>query len=269
MRSTPRRPPLAGLALLALVAGLLAATSETAGETSPGGGVSPVVAPAQLVVAPGAERSLRAPVSGTIDTFLVAAGRPAARDTELVSYDLRELEAELERAQRRYAELAGRRRSEGGGGGAVSSSSGANRGAASSGSAIPRSPEHDAMAEVLDVQERIARSRLLAPEDGWVLRPLVSTGLKIKRKAPLIVFVPADRVRLEAEVPSDFAFAFPPGTAVAVTREEGGAEVVQGIVAPGKPTPAPGGAVRIEIQLAAFPPFALGEPLRVALRPAP
>jgi len=265
MRSTHRRPPLAALALLA---GLLTATAAAAGEAPPGG-ASPVVAPARLIAAPGAERSLRAPVSGTIDAFSVAAGHPAARDTALVTYDTRALEAELERAQRRYAELAGKRRSEGGGGGAVSSSSGANRGAASSGSAIPRSPEHDAMAEVLDVQERIARSRLLAPEDGWVLRPIVSTGGKIKRKAPLIVFVPADQVRLEAEVPSDLAGAFPPGSAVTVTREEGGGEIAQGIVAPRGPAPATGGRVRFTIELAELPPFALGEALRVALRPAP
>lgn len=264
MRSAHRRPPAASLAF---VAGLLAATGAWAGEALPGG-ISPVVAPAQLIAEPGAERSLRAPVSGTIDSFPVAAGRPAARDSELVTYDTRELEAELERAQRRYAELTARRRSDGGSSGG-SSSTGANRGAASGPSAIPRSPEHDAMAEVLDVQERIARSRLLAPEDGWVLRPSVSTGGKIKRKAPLIVFVPADQVRLEAEVPAELAGAFPPGAAVTVTREEGGTEVAQGIVAPRGPAPAAGGRVRFTIELAALPPFALGEPLRVALRPAP
>ncbi len=264
MRSAHRRPPLAGLALLA---GLLAATGESSGEMPPAG-VSPVVAAAQLVAAPGAERALRAPVSGTIDSFLITAGRPASRDSELVTYDLRELQAELERAQRSYRELAARRRSDGGTSGG-SSSTGANRGAASAPSAIPRSPEHDAMAEVLDVQERIARSRLVAPEDGWVLRPLVSTGIKIKRKAPLLAFVPADRVRLEAEVPSDLAAVFPPGAAVTVSREEGGGETAQGIVAPGQPTPAPGGTVRFAIRLAALPPFALGEPLRVALGPAP
>jgi len=265
MRSTQRHPLLAGLAL---GAGLLAAAGSSPGE-APLGGASPLVAPAQLIAAPGAERSLRAPVSGTIDSFPVAAGRPAARDTELVTYDLRALESELERARRGYAELAAQRRAQGGGASGVSTSSGANRGAASSGSAISRAPEHDAMAQVLELQERIARSRLLAPEDGWVLRPIVSTGGKIKRKAPLIVFVPADQVRLEAEVPSNLAGAFPPGSAVTVTREEGGAEVVQGIVAPRGPAPATGDQVRFTIELAALPPFALGEALRVTLRPAP
>lgn len=265
MRPDRHCPPLAGLALLA---GLLAATGAPAGEAT-AGAPAPVSVAARLVAEPGAERSLRAPVSGRIDRFPIAAGRPAARDVVLASYDLRELEHELERAQLRYAELAAQRRAQGGGGGGASSSSGANRGAASGGSAPSRSPEHEAMAEILEVQERIARSRLSAPGDGWVLRQLTTTGAKIKRKAPLLLFVPAERVRLEAEVPPGLAGAFPPGAAVTVAEEEGGGEVVQGVVAPSPPQPAAGGLLRLEIQLAALPPFPLGVPLRVAPRSAP
>lgn len=170
------------------------------------------------------------------------------------------------RSTHRRPPLGGRRRNEGGGPSGISSSSGANRGVASSGATTSRSPKHDAMADILETQERIARSRLRAPGKGWVVRQLKTTSVRIKKKSPLLHFVPAERVRLEAEVPRALTAELPPGNTITVSRVAGGGEVAHRIEAPSGPRPAPGDTLRLEIQHAALPPRALGEPRRVELR---
>lgn len=208
------------------------------------------VATGRLVATPGAEQQLKAPVSGVIDQFVVGAGRPITEGALLVTYDTRSLEKSLAEAQARYATLAAERRVDGGFG-------------------VSRRPELEAREEIVSAQERISHARLLAPEDGWVMRPLVSTGSKVRRKTPLLVFVPLSKVSLTADVPAEQSGSFAPGRRVVVRSAESGEGEITGTVATaGAPTEG-GGPFRFEVRLAASPPFALGETLAIAPLPPP
>ncbi len=256
MLAARRRTTLA----VVLLAGTLGAGALLAEST---------VATGRLVAAPGAEQALKAPVSGTLDRFVVTAGERVAEGALLATYDTRALEKELANARERYARLAEQRRADGASTGPSSSGTGPNKGAPSGGGTISRSPELEALDDVVSTQERIARARLVAPEDGWIVRPLVSTGGKIKKRTPLLLFLPVAGVTLVAEAPAGASSAFQPGQRVVVRSAEGGDGEVDGTVAPtGAPGPGNGGH-RFAVRLAAPPPFALDETLGVVPRSSP
>ena len=254
---------LALLALLSLVALPLAAQEETSAGTQ-------VTLAGRLIAAPGSEVELKAEITGVIADFPVAPGRRVAKETQIVTYDTRKLEEDLEDARKSLASAQSEKRRLSTEGRPTSSQPTAQTAEALRAAQRALQFENEeqmAMQDLLDTQTKIAKSRILAPVDGYVVRPLVTTGGKIKRKTPLVVFVPADKVRLEAEASPAVAASLAPGAVVAVTDEAGGAPVAGSIESIGtQPTVA--GTIPLVVRLAAPAPFALGEALRVAIVPA-
>ncbi len=260
------RSPLLALALLALpslVALPLAAQDEAPADAQ-------VTLAGRLVAAAGSEVELKAEITGVIADFPVAAGRPVVKETQIVTYDTRKLEEDLEDARKSLSSAQSEKRRLSTEGRPTSSQPTAQTAEALRAAQRALQFENEeqmAMQDLLDTQTKIAKSRILAPADGYVVRPLVTTGGKIKRKTPLVVFVPADKVRLEAEASPEVAARLAPGTAVTVTAEGGGAPVAGSIDSIGtQPTVA--GTIPLVVRLAAPAPFALGEVLRVAIAPA-
>lgn len=260
----------ARLAPLALAAGLVTPLAAQISDYEEAPAPDPTKITGRLVAAPGSEVELKAAISGVIADFPVAAGQLAAKDTLIVAYDMRALEAKLEKARRQLTQAQAEKRRLATEGRPTSSQPTAQTAEALR--AAQRAlqfedAEKGAMQDFLDVQNDIAKSRIEAPSNGYVVRPLVTTGGKIKRKTPLVLFVPAEKVRLEAAVAAEIASTFAVGDAVTIVAESGG-KPVAGKVASIGAQPNADGTVAMVFESKEKLPFGLGEPLTITPAPA-
>jgi multidrug resistance efflux pump len=125
--------------------------------------------------------------------------------------------------------------------------------------------EANAMTELVELQTRITSAPLHAPADGYVVRHLYAVGATTKKRKPLLTFVEAKKLVLEATVPAAQAAPFAAGADVKVVSMIDPAQAFLGRVESATPA---GEAVALRIRPAALPFLTLGTTTPVTLSAA-
>ena len=160
-----------------------------------------VAARGLLEVMPGAALSVPATESLVVLAEPLAAGEPVKQGALLAELDLARLHRELDDTQKSLEELQAERRNH------------PSIGVTARGTSAAESSNDikvaQATSELLDLQGRIARAALRAPEDGYVVRFFYAVGAKAKKRKPFLEFARLADVRLRLSVPAAESAPFP------------------------------------------------------------
>lgn len=224
---------------------------------------------ARLVVPPGSEAELKSTLSLTVRALPAPLHQPVTKGTLLVEMDVQKLQKELEgqrktltRAQAEKRELATQRRA------TSSTPASSSRADMANAQAVAdaQMAEANALSDLARIQTELATADLRAPDDGYVLRQLYAVGAKARRRTPLLVFVAAQKVVVEAAVPAAVAEPFAVGSAVRVADSGNPSRVFRGKILSADPA---GDSVALRIQPLELPFLALEAIASVTLSATP
>ncbi len=228
-----------------------------------------VAADARLVAPPGSETELKATLSAEVRALPVALHQPVTKGAILVEMDVTKLQKELEGERRNLASAQEEKRRLAVQRGATSSSPASNnRTDMSNAQAVSdaQMAESNAISDLARLQSELATADLRAPADGYVVRQLFAVGAKAKKRKPLLGFVEAQKVVLEASVPAAEAGAFAPGVTVRVADAGSPARGFRARILAATPA---GETVALRLQPLDLPFLALDTPASVELAAAP
>jgi hypothetical protein len=261
-------PSLAGGALLVALAAALPGSSAGAPASAPPSAAIDVQA--LLVAPPEAVKELKATASLPVTSLPAAPNQPVRLGELLVGVDVSKMEKELAAARKNLESAQDEKRERTTGqevvrGTASGGGSGGGQGPSGGRMAELQVAEANAMSELLELQTRITMAPLHAPADGYVVRHLYAVGATTKKRKPLLTFVEAKKLVLEATVPAAQAAPFAAGTEVKVASMIDPAQAFLGRIESATPA---GEAVALRIRPAGLPFLTLGTTTPVTLSAA-
>lgn len=175
----------------------------------------------ELVVLPNAPIAVKATESVTVLALPVPAGSPVSKGTLLAELDLQSLQRALDNTVRELEAAKTERRDR------PPVPSGRSTGPAESPADLAI---RQGTTELLNLQSRLGRAPIRAPEDGYVVRHFFAPGSKSRKRKPFLEFAGLPRLRVQISLAAAEADRFRVGKEVELVAADDGLRRFRGRV---------------------------------------